>query len=89
MGDRIQDRKGFNVLGLLSDKDEAQFGRVDGSRADLSGRFSMAVMRGRGILAGQIRSYNTVSAATLECRPPISGIRNMDMKERNNRNPGD
>jgi hypothetical protein len=49
----------------------------------------MAILRGRAKLARQIRSQNGVYSATLKCRPPISGIRNMDMEEWNSRDPYD
>jgi len=49
----------------------------------------MAGVRGRGILTGQIGGQHGVGTATLEDRPPIRGIREMDMKERNRGHPRD
>src|SRR5215467_6535721 len=87
VGERIQESQGFPLLGLFPEDDKAQFRGVDGSCGDVSGRVSMAVVSGRGILAGQIRGQHGVGAAALEKRPPISRIREVDMEERNRSNP--
>ena len=87
VGEQIQESEGFPLLGLLSEDDKAQFRGIDGPCGDMSGRVSMAVVRRRSILAGQIRSKNGVGSATLKYRPPISVIREMDVEERNRGNP--
>ena len=89
LSERIQGSRGVTVVGFLSDKDEAQFWRIDGSRANLSRRFSMAILRGRGTLARKITSQNGVYTAALQCGPPIGGIRNMEMEEWDSRDPDD
>jgi hypothetical protein len=49
----------------------------------------MAGVKGRGILTGQIRDQHGVGTATLKDRPPIRGIWEMDMEERNRGDPRD
>jgi hypothetical protein len=85
----FHDTERLQPLGVLSKEGKAKFRRVDGSRRDVRGRISRAVVLGRGIFAGQIRRHHGVRSATTEDRPPIRGIRKMDVEERNRGNPGD
>lgn len=84
---RPQDREGVPRLGFRAEKNKAQLRGVDGSRREVSGMLSMAVVRGRGIFTGQIRGQHGVGAAALQKRPPVSRIREMDMEEGNRGNP--
>jgi len=62
---------------------------MDDAVREMTGMSWLAVIERMEELTRKISCENSVRATTLEGRPTISRIRNMDMEQRNGRYPGD
>jgi len=74
---------------LLIEDGNAKLRGVHKPRREASGVSFMGVVTGSSELTGKIRRKNGVRPTTVESGPPISGIREMEMEERNRDDPWD
>src|SRR5262249_54859237 len=79
----------FSILGSLIEDGNAKLRGANKPRREASGVSFMAAVKGSRELTGKIRRKNGVRPTTVESGPPISGVREMEMEERNRGDPRD